>query len=103
MKILKFVLAAIFCLGLTILFPFTSTTGLDYVKAHGKLLLCGIGLINVFIGGGISGGFFTGGFKEGFSYWFKPPIVKKGINPTYGFGALVLVWNLFAIIFFIEP
>jgi hypothetical protein len=103
MKILKFILAAIFCLGLTILFPFTSAAGLDYVKAHGKLLLFGIGIINVFVGGGISGGFFSGGFDDGFSYWFKPPIYNKAINPTHGFGAIVLVWNLIVILFFIEP
>lgn len=103
MKLLKFVLAALFGLGLTILIPFTTDGGLTYVKDHGKLLLFVIGIINTVVGGALSGGFFTKNGKTGFTYWLMPTFYKGSINPTRAFGALISLWNLFVILFFIEP
>lgn len=100
---IKLLVAAFFVLALDIILPFSSAAGLDYVKAHGKLLLFGIGLLNVIIGGGISGGFLDDNIKTGFSYWFKPIKDQKSWNPTYGFAALILIGNLLVIIFGIEP
>lgn len=103
MKVVKFILAAVFALGLSILIPFTSTKGLDWVKDHGKLLLFAIGVVNVIVGSAILGGIFSKTYKNGFALWFKPFMIKKEINPTYGFGAVVLIWNLIVILFFVQP
>lgn len=103
MKVVKFILAAVFCLGLTILIPFTSAKGLDWVKEHGKLLLFVIGIVNVILGGAILGGIFSKTYKNGFALWLKAPTIKGEINPTYGFGAIVLVWNLIVILVFVKP
>lgn len=103
MKVVKFILAAVFCLGLTILIPFTSAKGLDFVKEHGKVLLFVIGALNVIIGSAIMGGIFSKTYKNGFALWFKAPMIKNEINPTYGFGAIVLTWNLIVILFFVQP
>lgn len=103
MKIVRFILAAAFILALPILFPFTSASGLDYVKAHGKFLLFVIGLVNIFCGGALAGGFFSKDPMDGFKYWFVKSSDNGSINPTYGFGAIALIWNLIVIIFFIEP
>jgi len=101
--ITRFILAAAFILALPVLFPFTSAHGLDYVKAHGKLLLFAIGLVNVFCGGALAGGFFSKNPIDGFKYWFGHSSDNGSINPTYGFGAIALIWNLISIIFVVEP
>lgn len=103
MKVVKFLLVALFGLGLTILLPFTSAKGLDWVREHGKLLLFAIGAVNVIVGGAILGGIFSKTYKNGFALWLKPFKIKKEINPTYGFGAIVLIWNLICILFFVQP
>jgi hypothetical protein len=103
MKVVKFLLAAVFCLGLTILFPFTSVAGLDFVKEHGKLLLFVTGAVNVIVGGAILGGIFSKTYKDGFELWLKPIMIKGELNPTYGFGAITLIWNLIVILFFVQP
>lgn len=103
MKVVKFLLAAVTCLGLTILFPFTSAKGLDFVKEHGKLLLFAIGIVNVIVGGAILGGIFSKSYKNGFALWLKPPMIKGEINPAYGFGAIALVFNLIVILFWVQP
>jgi hypothetical protein len=103
MKVVKFLLAAVFAIGLTILIPFTSAKGLDWVKEHGKLLLFGIGIVNVIVGGAILGGIFSKTYKNGFALWLKPLMIKNEINPAYGFGAIVLIWNLICILFFVQP
>lgn len=101
--ILKLLVAAIFVIGLDIIIPFSSVKGLAFVKAHGKLLLFLIGLVNVFVGGGIAGGFLTKDFKAGFSYWFKPISIDGKLNPTHAFGGLILVINVLWITLGIEP
>lgn len=103
MKVVKFILAAVTCLALTILIPFTSAAGLDWVKEHGKLLLFVIGIMNVIVGGAILGGIFSKTYKNGFELWLKPIMIKGEFNPTYGFGAITLIWNLICILFFVQP
>lgn len=102
MKVVKFLLAAITCVALDILIPFTSAAGLDWVKEHGKLLLFVIGAVNVIVGGAILGGIFSKSYKNGFELWLKPVTIKGEFNPTYGFGAITLIWNLIVILFFVE-
>lgn len=103
MKLVKFLLAAVTCLGLTILIPFTTANGLNWVREHGKLLLFVIGAVNVFVGGAILGGIFSKTYKNGFELWFKPITHKGELNPAYGFGAITLIWNLICILFFVQP
>lgn len=102
MSIVRFFLAAIFGLALTILGPFTTGDGITYIADHGKLLLVLIAIINVIVGGGLSGSFFAKDWRDGFRYWLQPYSYKGTINPTYGFGAIILAWNIVVILFFIE-
>jgi hypothetical protein len=103
LMILKLLAAAIFVIGLDIIIPFSSAGGLGFVKMHGKWLLFIIGFVNVFVGGGIAGGFLDNDLKAGFRYWFQPLSDKGKLNPTHGFAGLILVINLLIIIFGIEP
>lgn len=98
----RFLLAAMFGLALTILVPFTTADGIAFVKAHGKLLLVLIAIINVIVGGALSGSFFAKDWRDGFRYWLQPYSYKGTINPTYAFGAIILAWNIVVILFFIE-
>lgn len=100
--VLKLLVAGFFVIGLDILIPFT-TFGLDFVQEHGKLLLFVIGAFNVFVGGGLSGGFLDNDLKVGFNYWGKPLSINGELNPTYGFAGLILVINVLEILFVIQP
>jgi hypothetical protein len=66
-------------------------------------LLFAIGVVNVIVGGAILGGIFSKTYKNGFALWLKPPKIKKEINPAYGFGAIILIWNFIVILFFVQP
>ena len=99
---LKLVIAAFFVIGLDILIPFT-TFALPFVQAHGKLLLFAIAIVNVFIGGALSGGFLDNDLGQGFRYWFMPLSIKGKLNPTHGFAGLILIINLLVIIFWVQP
>jgi len=101
--ILKLLISAIFVIGLDIIIPFSSAGGLSFVKMHGKWLLFVIGFVNVFIGGGIAGGFLENDLRTGFEQWFKPLSIKGQLNPTHAFGGLILVINLLWIILGVEP
>jgi hypothetical protein len=101
--ILKLLVAAFFVIGLDIIIPFGSASGLGFVARNGKWLLFVIGFVNVFVGGGISGGFLQNDISEGFRYWFRPLSVKGKLNPTHGFAGLILIINLLIIILGIEP
>lgn len=100
--ILKVILAGLFVIGLDFVIPFNSAAGLNYVKVHGKLLLFFIAAINVFVGGGISGGFLSNNIKIGFQQWFMPIQVRGELNPTHAFAGLIAVINVLFIIL-IEP
>jgi hypothetical protein len=100
---LKLLFAAVFVIGLDIIIPFSSASGLEYVAKHGKWLLFVIGFVNVFIGGGISGGFLQKNIADGFRYWFQPLYVDAKLNPTHGFAGLILIINLLIITLGIEP
>ena len=100
---LKLVVAAFFVIGFDIIIPFSSAGGLGFVKMHGKWLLFVIGLVNVFVGGAISGGFLENDVKAGFRYWFQPLSIKGKLNPTHGFAGLILVINILVITLGIEP
>ncbi|THU34235.1 hypothetical protein FAM09_24770 [Niastella caeni] len=102
-NLLKLIIAAIFVIGIDILIPFSSANGLEFVKRHGKLLLFVFAIINVYVGGAISGGFWSKNIKVGFTNWLKPPIIKGQLNPTYAFAALALLFNLLVVISWIEP
>lgn len=102
-NLLKLAVAAIFVIGLDIIIPFSSAGGLGFVKQHGKWLLFVIGFVNVFVGGAISGGFWSKSIKTGFENWFKPTIIKGQLNPTRVFAAIALVFNLIVIIGGIQP
>lgn len=86
----KLLFAGIFVIGLDIIIPF-NTFALNYVIAHGKALLWLIAIINVYVGGGISGGFLDKGVKTGFYYWGKPLQIDGELNPTYAFAGLIAV------------
>lgn len=104
MRYLKLFFAAVFVLGIDILIPFTTNWGLNYVVNNGKLLLFGIALVNIFVGAGISGGFFEKDVSTGFKYWFKRTFTDTGkINPTHGFAVIITVINLLIVLFWIEP
>lgn len=100
---LKLIVAAFFVIGLDVIIPFSSAGGLGFVKMHGKWLLFIIGFVNVFVGGAISGGFLENDLRAGFRYWFQPLSIKGKLNPTHGFGGLILVINLLIIIWGIQP
>lgn len=101
MKVVKFFLVVIICLGLIIFIFFIFVVGLDWVKEYGKLLFFVIGIVNVIVGGVILGGVFSKMFKNGFELWLKLIIVKGEFNLIYGFGVIVLIWNLIVILFFV--
>jgi hypothetical protein len=93
-NILKVFVCAIFVIALDIIIPFSSAKGIAYMESHGKFWLSIIGLVNVMIGGALSGGFYSKKISEGFMYWLRPPIYKGTINPTHGFALVALLINL---------
>ena len=100
--IYKLIIAAFFVIGLDIIIPFNSVTGLTYVKAHGKWLPVLISIINVFVGAGIAGGFLNKDIPSGFRQWFMPIQHQGKLNPTYGFAGLIAFIHVLIIIG-IEP
>ncbi len=103
MKYIKMLLAAIFGLGLTLI-PFILTDGLTYVQQNGKALCWAVAAINIFLGAGFAGAALSPGFFTGFKFYAKPIVSKNaGLNPTYGFGALIAVINICEVLFGIQP
>jgi hypothetical protein len=96
--IIKVIAAAFFVIGLDFVIPFNTAGGLNYLRDNGKWLLFIIAAINVFVGGGISGGFLSNNVKAGFRQWFMPIQVKGELNATYAFGGLIAVINVLFIL-----
>lgn len=99
--VLKLLVAAIFAIGIDQVL-FITSGGIEFIQQHGKLLPVFVGILNVIVGGAISGAFFSPDVKSGFKLWLQPTRIRGSLNPTHAFATIILLWNVLIVTVFIE-